>query len=147
MPNIETISISNDDEEPTDPGNEKPIIANPTNTNNRNFKYSFTRSKKKYNKPLSVYERIDSNFNYIYTNKKYLLIDNKSEKSDSDTFSNNSNLSNSVDPPNTLPNKNKNIILIKGFYLIKTSSPQRFQTDPSILKISDLSENTINIIV
>jgi hypothetical protein len=59
-----------------------------TESKYKNFKFNFTKGKAKYNKFLSIYEKIDSNYNFMSMSKKgevkeneeILLIDKRDEK-------------------------------------------------------------------
>jgi hypothetical protein len=97
-----------------------------------NVKYNFFRAKKKYNKYLSIYDKVDSNFNFMNIAKKAIrkiisnIIEDKIKVSE---------ILN-VNEENAIKKENK-VILIKGFYLNKSD-----ETDYSCLKICEMNENT-----
>ena len=126
-------------------------------TKNKNFKYNFSKCKEKYNKYLSIYEKIDSNFNFMNISKKVNQGDEVNTNS-SANFANSTNSNNFVLKEENLLNattndvlchqgnssslleKNKRIFLIKGFFLSSSATPEC-----SSLKVKDLEENTINV--
>jgi hypothetical protein len=102
--------------------------SNTTPLKQRHFKYNFKNAKIKYNKLLSIYQRLDSNFNLMNINKLNTLKEIiPKEAADADS--------------SQLYIGNKNVILIKGFHLIKTST-----SETNSLKITKLNENTLNVL-
>jgi hypothetical protein len=128
----------------------------------KNFKYTFHKCKKKYSKPLLIYEKIDSNYNLMNISKKLLStilinptsmsstmastlfdIDNKELPSDPSI-----NIFDTTSSPNIilknqpLLETTKTVILIKGYFLVKSTT----NSDHTCPNIAELHQNTINIL-
>lgn len=93
------------------------------NSSFNNDKYNFLQIKPKYSKHLSIYERIDSNYNYMSLNKQNDSIhsfEKESSKASTEGI--------------------KASILIKGYHLSESDV-----IDYTCLKIFNLNDNTVNI--
>lgn len=137
-------------------------ITSNININKSNCKYKFESVKKKYTKYLSIYDKIDSNFNFMNISKKVepivginttsreesmneeksikktkgMIEDNFNEEENPIVTKENKISSSPSDPPNLLQKKKKTI-LIKGYFLTKVSD-----FDYNCLRISNLDQNT-----
>lgn len=113
------------------------VLFNSNMNQEKNKKYQFKEIKKKYMKYLPIYDKIDSNFNFMYINvkksRKSILeldhqnyeaipMENNKEKEKDKTI-------------------NKRVVLIKSFSLINSDD----LVIQSGLKISSIAENTVCI--
>jgi hypothetical protein len=117
-------------------------------TQTKGFKTTLNNIKKKYNKSLNIYDKLDANFNLMSNIRKSAIIRTPtSELIDEERITQRRTSSNSQSSKEKVMEENQiseikpntNVILIKGFYLVKKDASVNTK-----LKISDLFLNTIN---